>query len=458
MSNGVQSLTYDQLRAAVADKTAAIRSLARLEPAGGAGDKVFPPTYAGGVYAVEQRRIDGEVLPCVLLDSVQSQANRMEESLLRAYEASTMRFPLIVVDFSRKEDGNRQDDEEIARIGRITALDAPHRIADAILRDSVLHQDGQAAGFRDTPEGSAFELANIRDATALFELCPTALVFGTWDSTGSRGGLGNKFARCLVSEMIGVNAVPGVRTGSRIDPLGIEKCALYAHREGGWTAREDEGIRDADGNLVLFKSRSGKGNPSAVNHGNVTPDFSRYQTKDVTDDNRKTPDPLRSDGGNIEVGRIKAGGVSISHALQISVLSLAGLRRLRFPGGGGCDQIARNNAARTVLAAIGLAAMTHVRESGCDLRSRCVLVPSESASPLEVIVSGSDRRQFSLTAAQARELFRQAVAEATSPQIGLPWRTVELVLFPSDRLVDLVRAGRRAAAGAAGEEATDASS
>ena len=77
MSNGIQPLTYDQLRAAVAGNVAAIRSVVRLEPVGGAGDKVFPPTYAGGVYAVEQRRINGEVFPCVLLDSVQSQANRI---------------------------------------------------------------------------------------------------------------------------------------------------------------------------------------------------------------------------------------------------------------------------------------------------------------------------------------------------------------------------------------------
>ncbi len=453
MSEDIQDLTYNQLRDAVADNNvAAIRSVTRLDPAGGDGDKVFPPTYAGGVYAVEQRRIDGKVLPCVLLDSVQSQANRMEETLLRAYEADTMRFPLVAVDFARKQDGSDQDDEEISRIGRITALDAPHRIADAILRDSVFCQNGQGTGFRETPEGRAFESSNIRNATALFELCPTALVFGTWDSTGSRGGLGNKFARCLASEIIGVNAILGVRTGSRIDPLGIERCVLYEHREGGWTVREDEAKTDGSGKPVLFKSKSGKGNPSAINHGNVTPDFTRYQIKDLTEDNRKTPDPLRPDGAYIELGRIKAAGVSISHALQISVLSLTSLRRLRFPGGSNNNQTARNDVARTVLAALGLAAMAHLRERGCDLRSRCVLVPSERNTPLELVVSGSERPKFTLSAAQSTELFLRAVADATSQEFGLPWRTKEMVLFPSNRLVDLVREGRRVAAGGAGEE------
>lgn len=62
---------------------AAIRSRVKLQPAGGEGDKVFPPTYLGAKYA-EEERIDpatGQRVKCVLLDSVQSQANRMEDAL-----------------------------------------------------------------------------------------------------------------------------------------------------------------------------------------------------------------------------------------------------------------------------------------------------------------------------------------------------------------------------------------
>lgn len=78
-------LTYDNLKEAVTGGTAAIRCRTKLVPTGGDGDKVFPPTYAGGVYAVEDRRIDGKVVRCALLDSVQSQANRMEEVLQDAF-------------------------------------------------------------------------------------------------------------------------------------------------------------------------------------------------------------------------------------------------------------------------------------------------------------------------------------------------------------------------------------
>lgn len=66
-----------------------------MQPAGGPGDKVFPPTFAGAVYAIEKRRIPGREQPvrCVLLDSVQSQANRMELVLQEAVDAGRIKLP-----------------------------------------------------------------------------------------------------------------------------------------------------------------------------------------------------------------------------------------------------------------------------------------------------------------------------------------------------------------------------
>jgi hypothetical protein len=67
------TLTLDLLRNAV-KTAAAFRCRRRLQPAGGEGDKVFPPTFAGAVYAIEKRRVPGRegAVQCVLLDSVQS--------------------------------------------------------------------------------------------------------------------------------------------------------------------------------------------------------------------------------------------------------------------------------------------------------------------------------------------------------------------------------------------------
>ena len=82
-------LTLDVLEQAVTN-AAGIRAVTDLQPAGGAGDKVFPPTYATRdhtlKYAVEERRVDGKTVPTVLLDSVASQANRIEEALYEAWE------------------------------------------------------------------------------------------------------------------------------------------------------------------------------------------------------------------------------------------------------------------------------------------------------------------------------------------------------------------------------------
>jgi CRISPR-associated protein Csb1 len=131
----------------------------------------------------------------------------MEEALQAAVEDGRIKLPVIEVDFTGLE--------LIDPIGKVTSLQAPHRIADAILRDSLF----EGKPFRVSEIGKQIDSVSNRNATPLFELCPTALVFGVWDSTGPKGGLGAKFARALVSEIVGYNAASGVKTGSRIDPL-----------------------------------------------------------------------------------------------------------------------------------------------------------------------------------------------------------------------------------------------
>ena len=95
------TLNLDQIKEALAGNAAAFRSITEYQPTGGPGDKVFPPTYEGGSYATEQRYVDGEEVACVLLDSVQSQANRMEMALLHEWEAERAPLPVITVDFTK---------------------------------------------------------------------------------------------------------------------------------------------------------------------------------------------------------------------------------------------------------------------------------------------------------------------------------------------------------------------
>jgi CRISPR-associated protein Csb1 len=387
-----KSLSLDVLKSAVSGNAAAFRCRTELQPAGGEGDKVFPPTYEGGKYATEKRRLPREAEPvdCVLLDSVQSQANRMELALLDAWERKQISLPVIVVDFA----GN-----EMPKVLRITSLEAPHRIADALLRDSL--HNGQP--FRKSDIGKRLDEVDNRNATALFELCPTTLVFGMWDSTGPKGGLGVKFQRAIVSEIVGMNVVTGVKTSSRLDPAQIMLSAgpLYQSKDGGWTLDEKQASRDKKGPLKLGK----EGKPSEANHGNVTPS-------------------------------IAAGGVTLDKAIQTTVISLPALRRLRFPLNGEYATTA-DDSARTVLAALGLCAATLTRELGCDLRSRCLLVPTSTIEWELLDKPGEEPKPFTLTGEDAAKLFKDAVADAK--KAGLPWMENELTLKPSPELVALVR-------------------
>jgi CRISPR-associated protein Csb1 len=97
----IEMLSFEKLTAAVAGNAAAFRQITHLMPAGGPASKVFPPTHSGGVYAWEKRRVSKDKVVCtVLLDSVQSQANRMELALLDAYHTKKLMIPLVQIDFN----------------------------------------------------------------------------------------------------------------------------------------------------------------------------------------------------------------------------------------------------------------------------------------------------------------------------------------------------------------------
>ena len=414
-------------------KGAALRRRQRLQPVGGPGDKVFPPTFKGAVYAMEQRRVQGRDEPanCVLLDSVQSQANRMELALQEALDMGKIKIPLLEVDFTEHDPtGDDENDETtehdptgnvengettehdltdnvendetnerlIDAIGKITSLQVPHRVADAILRDSEL--DGVA--FRKSEKGKALNTISLANATPLFELCPTALLFGMWDSTGPKGGLGPKFERAMVSEVVGVGAEVGdLLRGVRRDPLEIRAAVKVLK-----AADNSYSVADADA--------KGSVSPSEVNHSSVP--FPKAG-------DRKTDDNYHS-------------GVTIEYAEQTTTLSLICLRRLRFPINGAASAEA-DAAARTVLAALGLAAATLAFEAGMGLRSRCLLWPDGPMKWELLKRPGEPPREFPLTGDAAIDLLKDAIEEAKKAK--LPWEEKPITLKPSAQLLKLVR-------------------
>jgi CRISPR-associated protein Csb1 len=419
-------LSYDHLRAAVTRRAVGVRSRLELEPLGGMEDKVFPPTYgvADGAetkYAVEERitaGTDGASAPrvvSVVLDSVASQANRQELALLGAVQAGSLSAPVTSADFAG---------QGLFGIDRISDYEAPHRIFDALLRDSF---DGEDL-FRQGATGRAVTEATSRNAAALFRHSPHTLVFGGWDSTGPKGGRGAKYERALTSEIVAYDVQQGVKTASRIDPAGIELKAGPVYRSAddlGWTLDESAALT-VKGKPEMYARSAGDrpGRPSQLNHGNVTPSIDA-----------------------------RAGGVTAGRIVGTTVLSFVQLRRLRFPTDAAGEQIpaerraAAEGAAWTALAALGLAATTLAYEQGFDLRSRCVLVAKNSLA-FDLVGRAGSTETIELDSDSALALVAEAAERAAAA--GLGWRADELLLRPSDRLVELIKRSQDIAA--AGED------
>src|SRR5579883_555416 len=390
-------MDYSALARAV-EHDAALRRKQTLQPIGGRNDKIFPPTYPeerrgqGPRHVFERRRLNGREVWCVLVDSVQSQANRLEDALLGAIREGGIKLPYLTVDFSKAA---------LAGITEITSLEAPHRVYDAILRDSAL--DGQP--FPKSALGMRLAEAKPADATALLEASPTALLLGAWHSTGEGGGLGAKFPRCLVSEIVAVDVpvedgppdprtgeveirTSGRRTGSRIDPLGVLRGVEVFKGQEGWD---------------VVKERAGKGakpvRPSEINHGNIAPTVQRL-------------------------------GVTCDYLEHTAVLSFSGLRRLGF------GSIERDQAARAFLASLGLVAFTEQDARGYPLRSRCDLV-CEGRAPFDLVHPDGSVESLEMDRDIARKLLGASLEAAR--KVGFALATEPIRLTPQEKLVDIVR-------------------
>jgi CRISPR-associated protein Csb1 len=130
-----------------------------LQPVEGPGGVFFPPTFADVGYNVDTLS-DGTRV--ALIDSVGSQANRIEPMF--AAEPYRSLVPQIGIAYG---------DPVTGTAGRFSILEAGHRLGDAAVRSTALH-DAARAAFR--------ALLSANDATPIAKLAPTSLVFGVWDS------------------------------------------------------------------------------------------------------------------------------------------------------------------------------------------------------------------------------------------------------------------------------------
>jgi CRISPR-associated protein Csb1 len=175
----------------------------------------------------------------------------LEEALVVARNAGRINFSDVYIDLRDTDAG----------IDMLSATEMPHRLSDAILRDSAI--DGVA--FKNTDLGKAILSTTPANLSVLLEASPTTVLYGSWFSQHNLPRP-LKIQRSVVADIWAENAVLGQSVGGRIDPLGIEKLELYQAANEDWTALEHEAVRDAKGKPKPF----GKP-PSKINHGNIPP-------------------------------------------------------------------------------------------------------------------------------------------------------------------------------------------
>lgn len=212
----------------------------------------------------------------------------------------------------------------------------------------------------------------------------------------------------------------GVKVGSRLDPLQIERLGsdqiAYNHDDPAqvWTLDPAEAIQLKSGKPEPASrgSNSGTaGQPSKINHGNIAPSIDA-----------------------------QSGGVTISRAVQTTVISLAALRRLKFAGHDRAAQV----DARTAVAALGVAAIAYQHEMDFDLRSRCLLIPEHKPRVELVGRDGSSAEPVNVSREAAAGILAGASQAATDASIG--WETGEIRLVPAPKLFELLRRSREVSA------------
>ncbi|CAD5374846.1 CRISPR-associated protein [Rubrivivax sp. A210] len=367
---------------------------------------VCPPTYAASkrgeppYIAFRRAFVEGQQRDVVVLDSPQSQSNRIETALLDASRAGRIAYPDIEIAFP-------------AAFGEpvYSVLQLSHRIYDAVMRACMLDD----VPFFETNIGRSVLQARLATATALFTHAPVTLTLGAWDSNGGGGPMAAKIPRLLTSEILGLDAHPADISATKFDPMDIRKdvAELVPTHD---TLRRFE--------LKAAGGKAGKEKPKK---------------------------PSEFGFGSVPSTAVPRAAV-INGAIQTSVLSCSGLRHISFPTDDGEVIAARDQAGRAVLAALTLFGLVAQNESGYLLRSRCELLPHDSGR-LEMI--GRTLQQVetvSLEAGTARTLLAEAAQHAA--QHGLNFRPQVLKLTADDRLQELVHRSREAASqGDAADEA-----
>jgi CRISPR-associated protein Csb1 len=401
------------------------RSVVPLKPLGGDGDKVAPPTYPGlkkdspPRYHYEYRKVGDEVQPVVVLDSIQSLANRLEKGLEKEYKGKRLRMPMVQTRF-----------ESIGLDLHVTSM--PHRIYDSYLRDSL---DGKTQVYKTDwfkPLTDPFNLDGVMQAVLQYN--PLAAGLGYWGNSSTLKHLSRiRHPRLYVGEVVGVLASGGGWTEKEKGHLAFEALPVAANGDRLLTQGEKTGGRVDPLNLPSMKGLiiMDPNDPASWRLKGPKDKASKYKLSNLM-------------LGNIpsDLGRAP-GGVSCSQIACTATLGLAGLYEISP-----FDDEAKNVAARTLVAALVLHGhVTFMSHPSWHLRSGCSLVPQLTAGknglevPMEA-VGVSTTEQFVLTAADTLAAYEQALDEATKLGIVNPKTDIRLRVKPElEEVASKVRAG-----------------
>lgn len=378
-------LTLDGLIEAVsAGGPSCLTSRTELAPAAGPQASIAPAKFAlrgsdQGTYAYERRYLDGLAQDVVLVDSKQSQLNRIEQALRLAIDDGhepLARLPRLVVSY-----------EHVDGQVEYTDLDLPHRAFDGHIRAGSV--DGTPVTQLDAYR--AIRNAQPGNARAVLDASPASLVFGSWDS--SRSARQGRWRSVLTGEIVGFCAAPdrdhppAMKGGARIDPLGM-RIELTGPALKELAEKQKAELSKPTFDKVISEAGKAKAGArvksSAVGLGGIPPSLETLA------------------------------GVACHTIVRSHVLSLAALRQLRFGASGGGDA-----ACRALLAALALNGLAR-SDAELVLRANCDLV---EAGPTAVTIDqrgGSAAQLSPLTVSTADTLLADALAHAEQAA-GVVW-------------------------------------
>jgi len=207
-----------------------------LVPVEGPDGVLFPATFAAeqgndpdrfrGGYNID---VFDDGTNCCLIDSVGSQANRIEPLFAREKYAGLV--PQVTIKAGEKV---------------VNLLEAAHRAGDALLRCTELAKELKAS----------FESVGKGDAQALARIAPTSLVFGVWDSRDTQA----KLPRIVGSTIRAFNVRTLTRGAVYIPPLDYAALEVFS----------EEDKTKAEGNKKSPLAQRGfVHNPASGSHGGV---------------------------------------------------------------------------------------------------------------------------------------------------------------------------------------------